>query len=156
MGRHALQVGKHLALFTHGDGAVGVDMDAGGFPDETALDFQIACTVRNRIQIGHGAYCGIAAPGGCPAACGDGLLIRKTRLSEMHMHVTKAGKNNIFGRIKSGKTGDGKGGTNPVGKHGSQGSGINLGFRHIRHADLLSVKTSCMSTAPRKCANTGA
>ena len=141
--RHALQVGKRFALFADGDRAIGVDVDAGGFLNETALNPKILHTVRHRVQVGHGADRGIAAPGGCPAACGDGLLIRKTRLSEMHMHVTKAGKNNIFRRIEPGKTGGGKGGTNPFGKYGPQRSSVNLGFRHIRHADLLSKKTSC-------------
>ena len=136
--RHALQVGKHPALFAHGDSAIGIDMDAGGFLNDTALNLQILHAVRHRVQVGHGADRGIAAPGGRPAACGDSLLIRKTRLSEMHMHITKAGKNNIFRRIKPGKTGSGKGRTNPFGKYGSQRSSVNLGLRHICHADLLS------------------
>ena len=63
----------------------------------------------------------------------------------MHMHVTKAGKNNIFRRIEPGKTGGGKGGTNPFGKYGPQRSSVNLGFRHIRHADLLSKKRPAKS-----------
>ena len=154
VGRHALQVGKRFALFADGDRAIGVDVDAGGFLDEAALNSQILHAVRHRVQVGHGADRGIAAPGGCPAACGDGLLIRKTRLSEMHMHVTKAGKNNIFRRIEPGKAGGGKGGTNPFGKYGPQRSSVNLGFRHIRHADLLSVKNVMhehRTTKMRKC-----
>ena len=130
---------KAIVAAAHAAGAV-VVLDAAQSAPHIPLDVQVLHTVRYRVQVRHGADRGVAAPGGCPAACGDGLLIRKTRLSEMHMHVTKAGKNNIFGRIEPGKTGDGKGGTNPVGKHGSQRSGINLGFRHIRHADLLSAE----------------
>ncbi|OLA39309.1 MAG: hypothetical protein BHW31_03985 [Firmicutes bacterium CAG:110_56_8] len=142
VGRHALQVGKRFALFADCDGTVGVDVDAGGFLDETALNPKILHTVRHRVQVWHGADRGIAAPGGCPA------------LSEMHMHVTKAGKNNIFRRIEPGKTGGGKGGTNPFGKYGPQRSSVNLGFRHIRHADLLSVKNFMhehRTTKMRKC-----
>ena len=150
VGRHALQVGKRFALFADCDGTVGVDVNAGGFLDETALNPKILHTVRHRVQVGHGADRGIAAPGGCPAACGDGLLIRKTRLSEMHMHVTKAGKNNIFRRIEPGKTGGEKGETNPFGKYGPQRSSVNLGFRHIRHADLLSHKKRPAGKAARR------
>ena len=48
--------------------------------------------VRNRVQVGHGAHGGVPAPGRRQAARLQGLLIRKTRLSEMHMYITEAGK----------------------------------------------------------------
>ena len=54
--------------------------------------------VRHRIQVGHGAHRSIAAVSRRPGAGQDRLLVRKTRLSEMHVHITKAGENGI-GRV---------------------------------------------------------
>ena len=44
--------------------------------------------------IGH-SNIRVAAMGCCPGPCFHGFLIRKTRLSEMHMHITETGKNNM-------------------------------------------------------------
>ena len=95
-GRKALQVRQRLPLLSPGDGAVGVDGNDGGPVNEPLLDGKIFRAVRHRIQVWHGAHRRIAPPGRRPGAGGDGLLIRKSRLSEMHMHITKAGENGIF------------------------------------------------------------
>ena len=74
-----------------GDGPVGQDADHGVLPDGVQLRLQGLHAVRHRIQVRHGAYGGIAAVGRRQRAGADGLLIRKTRLSKMHMHINETG-----------------------------------------------------------------
>ena len=89
--RHASQVSQFLALQAAGDGTVGVDMDAGACIDQVQLLLQMLDGIGSGIQVGHGADGGVAAAG-CAGGTGHhGLLIRKTRLSEMHVHITKTG-----------------------------------------------------------------
>jgi hypothetical protein len=76
-------------------------MNTGTLPDALQLMLKMDCRVRNGIQIGHGANCGITAPCGGKRAGFDGLFIRKSRLSEMYMHITKARKNCVFGGIEN-------------------------------------------------------
>ena len=101
IGCHSFHIRKLFAFFLAGDGAVRVNADHAVPPDDIQLLFQMCLAVGDRIQIGHGANCGIAASGSSQRAGQDRLLIRKTRLSEMHMHITKAGNNNVFRRTES-------------------------------------------------------
>ena len=87
MGSHSRQVRQILALFTPGDGAVGIHMDSGVFPNEVQLYLQIRCVVGDGLQIGHGAHGGIAACGGSRRAGKNGLLIRKPRLPKMNVDI---------------------------------------------------------------------
>ena len=65
----------------------------GGFSDYIKLFFNIFNTVGNRVKIGHGAHIGIS-PAGCrKGACPYGFFIKKSRFSEMHMHIAKSRKN---------------------------------------------------------------
>ena len=48
-GGHALDIRQLLALFAHGDGTVGIDMDAGVGLDDGALEIQVLHAVRHRI-----------------------------------------------------------------------------------------------------------
>ena len=68
-GCHALQVGKAFALLPHGDGAIGMDVDAGIPVNEQLLLFQMGGAVGDGVQVGHGTHIGVAAPGGGPASC---------------------------------------------------------------------------------------
>ena len=68
-GSHALQVGKTFALLPHGDGAIGMDVDAGIPVNERLLLFQMSRAVGDGVQVGHGTHIGVAAPGGGPASC---------------------------------------------------------------------------------------
>ena len=103
MPTYAREVCELLALFADRDRPVGMNMDERVLLDERALKVQRVDTVGDGVQVRHVGNVGKAAVRGSQCAGADGLLIRKTRLSEMHMHVTKAGKNNIFRRIEPGK-----------------------------------------------------
>ena len=91
-GRQGLQVRQRPALFAHGDGAVGAHVDRSVPADDGQLLLQVLPAVRHRVQVGHGADGGVAAPGGGAGAAGDGLFIRKARLAQMHMHIAKTGQ----------------------------------------------------------------
>ena len=91
LGGQSFHIGKNLPLLSFGNGGVGVDGNAGTLLNSLQLGIQILKAVRNRIQVGHGAHRGVAPMGRRPGAGENRLLIRKTRLSEMHMHITKAG-----------------------------------------------------------------
>ena len=49
IGSHALQVGEGIALLAHGDGTVGIDMDAGGTVNDIPLKLQVLYAVGNGI-----------------------------------------------------------------------------------------------------------
>ena len=119
-------------------------MDTGGVPDLFQLQIQAFHTVRHRVQVGHGAHRRVAAPGGGPASRGDGLLIRKSRLSEMHMHITKTGKNHISGRIQRRKRGTGDGSTDTFRELGHQGRSKTFGLDHRSHKCLLSYSLAAI------------
>ena len=65
----------------------------------------MGCAVRHGIEVGHGADDRAAASGRCAGAGEDGLLIRKTRLAKVNMHIAEAGKNGIFRIGFQGKCG---------------------------------------------------
>ena len=90
--RKALQVGKLLALFAHADRAVGQHADHRVPTDNVQLGLKVRNAVRHRIQVRHGAHRGAAAPRRRPTAASNRLLVRKTRLPEVHMHVRETGK----------------------------------------------------------------
>ena len=94
-GRDRKQVGHFFTKLTHGNGTVGMHPDAGLFPDEGKLLFQMRFGIRHRGKVWHGAHIGIPAVGRCQRTGFHGFFIRKTRFSEMHMHITETGKNNM-------------------------------------------------------------
>ena len=91
IGGHGVQVRQFPALLTFRDGPVGQNADHGVFLNGVQLHLQRLHAVRHRIQIRHGAYGGIAAVGRRQRAGADGLLIRKTRLPKMYMHINETG-----------------------------------------------------------------
>ena len=99
---HPRQIRRLYPLFAHGQGAVGVHpAEAAAFPDQPFLFGQVIRRVRHRVQVRHGADVRVSSPGRRPAPGGDRLLIRKTRLAKMHMHIAKAGKNHRMGRPRA-------------------------------------------------------
>ena len=78
---HGIQICQLLPFFALRNGAVGQDADHRVPADG----------IRHRVQVGHGAHRGIAAMGRRQRSGADGLLIRKTRLSEMYMHINETG-----------------------------------------------------------------
>ena len=74
------------------DAAVGHHAHLRRVADARQLRGQVRRTVRRRGQVRHGADGGIAAPGRRRGARRDGLFIRKTRLTEVHMHIGETGK----------------------------------------------------------------
>ena len=60
------------------------------------LGFEILKAVGHRIKVRHGAYAGVSARGRRHRTGLYTLLIKKTRLSEMDMHITETGQFYIF------------------------------------------------------------
>ena len=95
---HAGKVSRLRAALADRQRTVGVHGDAGIAADDVGLNPQVRRAVRHGIQIRHGA------DGGVTAACrrlrprADGLLVRITRLPEVHMHITEAGQQGIRNR----------------------------------------------------------
>ncbi len=89
--RHFLELRKNLAFLADAYGAVRIDLDAGAFLYAFELNLKVLCAVGNGLQIRHGAYRCIPSVSPCRTSCRNRLFIRKTRLSEMHMQVTKGG-----------------------------------------------------------------
>ena len=95
VGSHIRQIRQALPFLLHGDGAVGVNVDAIG-RNEVQLLPQMVKRIGYGVQVRHGAHIGVTAPSRRRRAADHGLFIRKSRLTKMHMHIAKAGKNNIF------------------------------------------------------------
>ena len=91
IGGHGVQVRQLPALLAFRDGPVGQNTDHGVLLNGVQLHLQRLHAVRHRIQIRHGAYGGIAAVGRRQHTGADGLLIRKTRLPKMYMHINETG-----------------------------------------------------------------
>ena len=92
---HSVKIRQFLPLFPDGDSSVGQHLNAHIFAgDKFQLPAQMFRTVRDRVQVRHSADSGVPAPRRGSRPRGDGLFIRKTRFSEMHMHITETGKNN--------------------------------------------------------------
>ena len=92
-GRHGLHIRKLPAHFAAGYGSVRNHLYTGVPADYIQLRPERFHIGWHRIQVRHGANCGIASAGCRQRACAYGFLIRKTRLAEMHMHIHKTGKN---------------------------------------------------------------
>ena len=60
---HTFDISQRFALFTNRNGTVGIDMDAGITLDGGTLDIQVLHRVRYRVQVRHGADCGITTAG---------------------------------------------------------------------------------------------
>ena len=93
IGGHGGQIRQGLALLAPGDGPVGGDVDHRVPPDQLQLLGQSLPAVGDGVQVGHGADLGEAPPGGGTGTGADGLLIRKSRLSQMNMYINETGKN---------------------------------------------------------------
>ena len=86
------QIRQMFPLLAHSDRAVGVDMYRRRLRDQPLLERQRGAAVRNGVQIGHGGHMGKASVGSGHRTGADGLLIRKSRLSKMYMHIHETGK----------------------------------------------------------------
>ncbi len=89
--RQSFQIGKLASRLADGDGGVGADRDARVARDDRGLLAQMPDAVRHGVEVRHCAHSGIASARRGAAAARDRLLIRKTRLAKMHMHVAKTG-----------------------------------------------------------------
>ena len=85
--RELLHVRKLPAAAVRGDRAVGRHVDDRIRADALQLRGKRLQTVRRRIQIGHGTHAAVSAVRRSKRAGRNGLLIRKTRLTEMYMHI---------------------------------------------------------------------
>ena len=102
MGSQFVDSSQSFTHFTDGESAVGDNFDAGCFADGFQLGFQICHAVGGRVQIRHGADCGVAAVCCCQSAGFDGLFIKKARLSQMYVNINKTGKYKQTVHIKNG------------------------------------------------------
>ena len=89
-----------LALLPHRDGRVRTHINDRFALNQRFLHCQMLRAVRRRIQIRHRADGRISAMRARRAAGRNGLLIRKSRLTQMHMHIHKAGKKGKSTAIK--------------------------------------------------------
>lgn len=87
VGRELLHVRKLPAAAVRGDRAVGRHVNDRIRADALQLGGKRLQTVRRRIQIGHGAHAAVSAVRRSKRAGRNGLLIRKTRLTEMYMYI---------------------------------------------------------------------
>ena len=71
---------------------VGQHADERAAPDGRQLGLQVLGAVRHGVEVGHGADGGEAAASGRERAALHRLLIRKSRLSKMYMHIGETGK----------------------------------------------------------------
>ena len=100
---HAIQISKLLPLFIHSNAPVRKNLDTGILTDDLPLLLQVFHAVRNRIQIRHGTYGCITASRPGHGTGTDRLLIRKTRLTKVYMHIRETGKQKtIIQRDNSG------------------------------------------------------
>ena len=91
VGGHTVEVSHFFTLLADGDGAVGVDMDQSIFFNGLQLHAQMLHRIGNGIQIGHGAYIAVSAPGTGSGTGRNGLFIQKTRLTKMYMNINETG-----------------------------------------------------------------
>ena len=89
---HALEIGDSLAPFADGQRAVGKNLHACGAADHLPLNIQRFNAVGHGIQIGHGAHGRKAAVRRGQRARADRFLIRKARLTQMHMNIHETGQ----------------------------------------------------------------
>ena len=87
VGRELLHVRKLPAAAVRGDRTVGRHINDRIRADALQLGGKRLQTVRRRIQIGHGAHAAVSAVRRSKRAGRNGLLIRKTRLTEMYMYI---------------------------------------------------------------------
>ena len=87
IGCELLHVRKLPAAAVRGDRTVGRHVDDRIRADALQLGGKRLQTVRRRIQIGHGAHAAVSAVRRSKRAGRNGLLIRKTRLTEMYMYI---------------------------------------------------------------------
>ena len=102
IGCQNFQIREFPAFLADGDGSIGQHGNR-SFADEVKLHLQVRHTVRNRIQVRHGADGSVTRCGRCFRSCQDGLFIRKTRFTKMHVHVAKTGKQNVFTFVETRK-----------------------------------------------------
>ena len=63
-----------------------------GIPtDQLQFFFQMRRAVGRRVQVGHGAYRGVAAVRRRACTGGDGFFIRKTRFPQMNVNIYETG-----------------------------------------------------------------
>ena len=69
------------------------------------LLLQVFVAVGNGVEIRHSTDCRVSSSCRRRATCRNSLFIRKTRLSKMHVHIDKTGKNNVFRTVNGDITG---------------------------------------------------
>ena len=93
--RHALHIGELFAFFADGYRAVGQNFYRRAALYRVQLNLQMLRAVRHGVEVRHRADRRVSSVRRGGRAGSDGFFIRKTRLSEMHMNITKTGHNNI-------------------------------------------------------------
>ena len=91
--------GRHISdlshtLLSHGNAAIGQYPDDAIPANDGFLFRQMFRGVRRWIQVWHGAHHRVATVCSRLRACCNGLLIRKSRLTQVNMHICKARKKN--------------------------------------------------------------
>ena len=96
---HILHIRERLALLAFGNGAVRNDVYNGVAFDNIKLLFKILGAVGHGVEVRHRANRAVTALRRRLRSRLYCLFIRKARLSEMHVNITKTGKNNVFAVI---------------------------------------------------------
>ena len=93
---HSFHVCELFAFFADGYRAVGQNFYRRAALYCVELNLQMFRAVRHGVEVRHRADRRVSSVRRGGRAGSDGFFIRKTRLSEMHMNITKTGHNNIF------------------------------------------------------------
>ena len=101
---HTFHIRKFKSLLHNGYRAVRIDVYYGILFNNIELLCQILTRVRHRHKIGHSTHSGVSASCRRQRTGFYRFFIRKSRLTKMHVHIAKTGKNiTIFTNGKTGK-----------------------------------------------------
>jgi len=103
---HGPHIGERLALFADRQRAERHYLHARAPADAVELRFEVFEGIRHRVHVRHRAHVREPAARRRERAGLDRLLIRKTRLSQVHMHVDEAGNEDAIRQINNSGIGE--------------------------------------------------
>jgi len=96
---HVANLGQALALLATGEGTHGTHVHQAGAARRVDLVADLGAGVSDRVGVGHGRDVGEAAVGSGARTGGDGLLVLEAGVTEVDVHVDKAGDEVLAGTV---------------------------------------------------------